>query len=419
MSTELLLILGLLVIFILPIITSVNVGIVAFVAAMVLGGLALGLEPRQILQGFPAQMFILIVGITLLLAIAQQNGTIDWIVNSLLSLAGGRLVLLPVLLFITAFVTSSLGPGAAPVLFVIGAGLIGRFKLNPLLIGALIIHGTQSGAYSPIAPYGIVINQLAQDQGIAYDPWHLYIAVVLFHFALAAVVFFLLGGRRLAGSSYDAEITAPESPAGDTRLQYLTLAGFAALLTAVIGFGVHLGFATLIISFVLLLFSPVAVRNDAVRNIAWPIVLVITGVLTYVSMIQQAGAVDWLADHSGRIGDPSLVGLILCYLVSIITGVASTIGTIGMLVPLSAPLIATGGLDGTALLSAMAISAAVSDISPFSTWGALFLASVAAVTDRDLLLRKQLIYTAVMVTTLPLIAWLLFVVMGILPVTAS
>ena len=68
MTIELLLILGLLVIFILPIMTDINVGIVAFVVAMCLGSIALNLSPRDILQGFPAQMFVLIVGITLLLA---------------------------------------------------------------------------------------------------------------------------------------------------------------------------------------------------------------------------------------------------------------------------------------------------------------------------------------------------------------
>ena len=151
MPIELILILGLLVIFILPILTDLNVGIVAFVVAMCLGHLWLGLSARDILQGFPTQMFILIVGVTLLLAIAERNGTIDWVVTSLLSLAKGRLYYLPILLFVTAFITSSLGPGAAPVLFVIGAGLIGKFGLNPLLIAAMVIHGTQSGAYSPIA----------------------------------------------------------------------------------------------------------------------------------------------------------------------------------------------------------------------------------------------------------------------------
>jgi len=413
MTIELLLILGLLVIFILPIITDINVGIVAFVVSMCLGSFALDLSPREILLGFPAQMFVLIVGITLLLAIAERNGTIDWIVSSLLALARGRLFYLPLLLFFTAFITSSLGPGAAPVLFVIGAGLIGRFGLNPLLIAAMVIHGTQSGAYSPIAPYGIVIHQLAEDLSIGYDAWSLYAGVVGFHILLGAGAFFLLGGNRLRGQVFDVGPETPEADRSPTYTRYITLGGFAALLIAVIGFGIHLGFAAMTIAFVLLLTSPKSVRSEAVSNVAWPIVLVITGVLTYVSMIQEAGAIDWLAGYANSVASPSIVGLMLCYLVSVITGVASTIGTIGMLVPLSAPLITAGDTDGTSLLTAMAVSAAVSDVSPFSTWGALFLASVASVTNRETVLRLQLVYTAVIVTVLPFIAWALFVVAGV------
>ena len=415
MTIELLLILGLLFIFILPIMTDINVGIVAFVVAMCLGSIALNLSPRDILQGFPAQMFVLIVGITLLLAIAERNGTIDWIVSSLMALARGRLYYLPLLLFLTAFITSSLGPGAAPVLFVIGAGLIGRFGLNPLLIAAMVIHGTQSGAYSPIAPYGIVINQLAEDLSITYDAWPMYAGVVAFHILLGAGAFFLLGGNKLKGQVFDAGLKTPIPADCPAYTRYITLGGFAALLTAVIGFGIHLGFAAMVIAFVLLMSSPKKVRGEAVANVAWPIILVITGVLTYVSMIQEAGAIDWLAGYANGVASPSIVGLMLCYLVSIITGVASTIGTIGMLVPLSAPLILAGDIDGTSLLAAMAVSAAISDISPFSTWGALFLASVASVTNREQVLRMQLIYTAVLVATLPLVAWGLFVVIGILP----
>jgi di/tricarboxylate transporter len=411
MTPELLLIIGLAAIFIIPIATELNVGVVAFVVAIMLGTLLLDYSGKEILAGFPGQMFILIVGITLLVAIAQSNGTVEWIVVKLLALAGGKLILLPWLLFITSFIASSLGPGAAPILFVIGAGFIKKFKLNPLLVAAMVIHGAQSGAYSPIAPYGVVINQLATDLSISYSPLAVYLGTVGFHIALVLAVFFLLGGYKLRGQTFAGNGGTELSDVPDnSRIRYLTLAGFAALLTSVVALKIHLGFAALVISFILLLFTPKEQRAESVNNIAWPIVLVISGVLTYVNMIQKAGAIDWLANQVSQVGSPELIGLLLCYLVSIVTGVASTIGTIGMLVPLSAPFIVTGDLEGTGLITAMAISAAISDISPFSTWGALFLATVASVVDKDAVLRSQLVYTAIAVCFLPALAWFLFVI---------
>ena len=411
MTPELLLIIGLAAIFIIPIATELNVGVVAFVVSILLGTFLLDYSGKEILAGFPGQMFILIVGITLLVAIAQSNGTVEWIVLKLLALARGKLILLPWLLFITAFAASSLGPGAAPILFVIGAGFIKKFKLNPLLVAAMIIHGAQSGAYSPIAPYGVVINQLATDLSISYSPLSVYLGTVGFHIVLVLAVFFLLGGYKLRGLTYaNNSETAFSSVPDNSKMRYLTLAGFAALLASVIALNIHLGFAALVISFILLLFTPKEQRTESVNNIAWPIVLVIAGVLTYVNMIQKAGAIDWLANEVSQVGSPELIGLFLCYLVSIVTGVASTIGTIGMLVPLSAPFIISGDLEGTGLITAMAISAAISDISPFSTWGALFLATVASVVDKDAVLRSQLIYTAIAVCFLPALAWFLFVI---------
>ena len=413
MSPELLLIIGLTAIFIIPIITDLNVGVVAFVVAIIVGTQLLGYSSKEILAGFPGQMFVLMVGITLLLSIAQNNGTIDWLVLQLMNLAGGRLVLLPIVLFVTAFITSSLGPAAAPILFVIGVGFIARFNLNPLLVAAMVIHGAQSGGYSPIAPYGVVIQQLAADSSIEYSPVAVYVGVTGFHFVLAAVVFFAFGGYALRGQRFETGTNSSIhlQDTSSARIRNLTLFGFVLLLASVVFLGVNLGFAAMSIAFGLLLVSDKKARTESINGIAWPIVLVICGVLTYVNMLQEAGAIDWLAMQVSTLGSANVIGLLLCLIVAVVTGVASTIGTIGMLVPLSAPFIVSGQLDGTGLLTAMAISAAVTDVSPFSTWGALFLATASSVVDKESLLRKQLIYTAVVVCTLPVIAWFVFVIL--------
>ena len=409
MPIELILILGLMIVFIVPMLTELNVGIVALVVAFLFGSFLLDLSGKEIMAGFPGQMFVLLVGITLLLAIAKENGTIDWVVEKLMSLAQGKLILLPWVLFATAFITSSLGPGAAPVLFVIGIGFVDRFKLNPLLVAAMIIHGTQSGAYSPIAPYGVVIQQLAQDNGLAYSPISLYIGVIGFHIALVIAVFALLGGLKLRGQVF-ANSEADSGASSPSLINWMTLIGFIALLAAVLVFKLSLGFTAMFIAFALLLFTQKKSRTTAVTEIAWPIVLVICGVLTYVNMIQTAGAIDWLAMQLGQMGSPYVIGLLLCFTVAIVTGVASTMGTIGMLVPLSAPFVVAGSLDGTGLLTAMSISAAVTDISPFSTWGALFLATAASVVDKEKMLRSQIIYTLIILSVVPVTAWLIFIV---------
>ena len=411
MPIELILIIGLILVFVVPIVFDINVGVVAFVAAFVLGTLLLEQSATQVLAGFPVNIFVMLVGITLLLGIAHQNGTVDWLVSNLVRLANGRLALLPWVLFAVGFLTSSMGPGAAPVLFVIGVGFIQRHRLSPVLVAAMIIHGNQSGGYSPIAPYGLLIAQLAEASAMQYSPITFYLGVAAFHIVLAAAVFVLLGGAKLVGQRV-AEDASPADRQPVSRDQLLTLVGFLALVLGIVFYQVNPGLLALSISLALLLLSDRDLRERATNQISWPIVLVIGGVLTYVNLLIDAGATDWLAGQAASLGSPVFVGLVLCLLVAVVTGVASTAGTIGVLIPLSAPFVVTGQLDGTMLLTAMAISAAVTDISPFSTWGALFLATAAQALDKDTVFTAQLKYTLGMVACVPLIAWLIFVVPG-------
>ncbi len=426
MAIELILIIGLVLVFVVPMVFDINVGIVAFVAAFLLGTLVLDKSSTEILAGFPVNIFVLLIGITLLLGIAHQNGTVDWLVGSLVALAGGRLALLPWVLFGVGFLTSSMGPGAAPILFVIGVGFVRRHALNPVLVAAMIIHGNQSGGYSPVAPYGLLIAELSDAHAMTYDPITFYLGVAAFHVVLAAAVFMLLGGGKLMGQRAEqaAPVGSSELRVALTGERALTLGGFLALVLGILVYQMNPGLLALTIALVLLLFSKPDLRDAAVDRVSWPIALVIGGVLTYVNLLIAAGATDWLTAQVSTLASPRMVGLVLCYLVAVVTGVASTAGTIGVLIPLSAPLVLAGELDGTGLLTAMAISAAVTDISPYSTWGALFLATATQSAtaeqsakamrslDKDRIFPAQLKYTLALLAAVPFVAWLVFVLPG-------
>jgi hypothetical protein len=58
----------------------------------------------------------------------------------------------------------------------------------------------------------------------------------------------------------------------------------------------------------------------------------------------------------------------------------------------------------------MAVASTIVDVSPFSTNGALVLASVQGV-DRDVFLRHLMIYGAIVTIAAPVVVWLLFVVL--------
>ena len=64
-------------------------------------------------------MFVTLVGITYLFAIAQNNGTIDWLVRQAVRSVRGRTVAIPwVMFFVTALLTSvgAVSPGAVAII---------------------------------------------------------------------------------------------------------------------------------------------------------------------------------------------------------------------------------------------------------------------------------------------------------------
>ena len=77
MSPEILSILVLVVIFIIATTLPINMGVLAFAAAVLVGGLVAGLTADDIFAVFPGDLFIVLVGVTYLFGIAQVNGTVD------------------------------------------------------------------------------------------------------------------------------------------------------------------------------------------------------------------------------------------------------------------------------------------------------------------------------------------------------
>ena len=91
MSHELISILALVAMFIVATLVPVNMGILAFVGAFMVGTLVAGMTANEVIGGFPGGLFLTLVGITYLFAIAQNNGTIDWLVDWRSALSGKNL----------------------------------------------------------------------------------------------------------------------------------------------------------------------------------------------------------------------------------------------------------------------------------------------------------------------------------------
>jgi di/tricarboxylate transporter len=57
--------------------TTINVGILSMALALAVGVFLGGMTPAAVLRGFPADLLVTLIGVTLLFAIAEVNGTLE------------------------------------------------------------------------------------------------------------------------------------------------------------------------------------------------------------------------------------------------------------------------------------------------------------------------------------------------------
>ncbi len=119
MTPQLISIYALVAMFVVATIWPINMGVLAFVGAFLVGTLVAGQETSAIIDGFPAGLFLTLAGITFLFALAQNNGTIDWLVRLAVRAVRGRIAAIPWIMFgISALLTAvgAVSPGAVAII---------------------------------------------------------------------------------------------------------------------------------------------------------------------------------------------------------------------------------------------------------------------------------------------------------------
>ncbi|MFJ5560310.1 SLC13 family permease [Streptomyces sp. NPDC093250] len=451
MSPELISVLVLAVVFVIATTRSVNMGALAFAAAFGVGTLVADLDADGVFAGFPGDLFVVLVGVTYLFAIARANGTTDWLVYAAVRLVRGRVALIPWVMFALTGALTAIGavsPAAVAIVAPIALSFAARYRISPLLMGAMVVHGAQAGGFSPISIYGTIVNGIVEREKLPGSEITLFLASLLANLVIAAVVFVVCGGLKLwrqgavadngtgtpaatettgggsgaAGPGTGTATRTAPAPAPVTTLPdgptavaltapvIATLVSLVALVVAVLGFDLDAGLTAITLAVVLSTAWPDDSRK-AVGQIAWPTVLLICGVLTYVGVLDEMGTITWAGEGVGGIGVPLLAAVLLCYIGAIVSAFASSVGIMGALIPLAVPFLAQGEIGAIGMVAALAVSATVVDVSPFSTNGALVLAAAPDV-DRDRFFRQLMAYGGIVVAAVPAIVWLAMVVPG-------
>ncbi len=448
MSHELISLAILAVVFLVATVRGVNMGALALVASFIVGLAVFGQTTDDVLAGFPSGLFVILVGVTYLFALAKNNGTVDWIVHGSVRAVGGRVALVPwAMFFVCAAVTSigAVSPAAVAIVAPVALGFALRYQIHPMMMGMMVVQGATAGSFSPIGIFGSITNGVVESNDLPSNQGFLFVTTFTAATIIAVITYFAFGGRQLiargteadnvAAMSADAEsasfaatrssgsdtphsaveasrsLQEPGAPTGAERLdaqRIVTLIGLVVLMVGALGFDLDVGFTALTIAVILTLAFPASAKG-AVEKISWGTVLLIGGIVTYVNLLQNEGVVTWLGERVADVGAPLVAALMICFIAAVVSAFASTTGIIGALIPLAVPFLLTDQVNAIALIAALGISSSVVDCSPFSTNGALIVAN-ANEQDREMVFKRLMQWGMSIVVIAPLVVWGVMVV---------
>ena len=447
MGPEWVAIIALVALFVVGSVLPINMGALAYVAAWLVGLFSLGLTEREILGGISADLVLTLIGVTYLFAIARYNGTVDLIVRSAIRGVGGRVALIPWVMFAVTAVITAIGaasPAACAIVGPIALGFAARYKISALMMGMFVVHGAQAGGFSPISIYGTITNSVMRENGLPSSEITIFLSSLVVNLILAAILFVVLGGRQLTklrldpddtgaagtgasggGSSRDRTAAASGTGASPTtvtqgapsgssavepddqrisRDQVLTLLAFVAVATVALVFDKNIGFVSITAAVLLSIVSPGRYK-DSVKQIAWPTVLLVAGVSTYAAILTKAGSPEFVGSWAATLGAVSIGALVLCYVGGIVSAFASSTALLPVIIPIGIPLVANGGISAGLFVAALAVCSTIVDVSPFSTNGALMLANRPDTITEPVYYKQILRYSVIITLVGPLLVW--------------
>src|SRR5688572_7130946 len=373
--------------------TKLNVGVMAMAFAWLIGTYVADWRVEQVAAGFPSSLFLTLTGVTLLFSLAESNGTLEGLAKRAVGLARGRTRLIPILLFLIAFLLSSVGPGAITTvaLLIPMAMAIGTRAGVPRFLTALAVaNGANAGNLSPISAIGIVANTKMAGVGLGGHEGKVWLANLLAHVLVMAAAYVLLGGWKLApAAAGDGGATA------DTfdRKHWITIGVIGAWIAGVIGFQLSVGLAAFLAASVLVLMA-VADESAAMKRVPWGVIVMVCGVTVLIAVMEKTGGMELFTSMLARLASPATINGVVAFVTGLISSWSSTAGVV---LPTFLPTVPglvekVGGGDPLAVALSINVGSAMVDVSPLSTLGALCVATVSDSTDAKKLFRQLLIW---------------------------
>jgi Na+/H+ antiporter NhaD/arsenite permease-like protein len=375
----------------------VNVGVAALALAFLLGLALPGLRAEGVAAAFPSSLFLTLLGVTLLFAATEANGTLARVAARAVRLARGDARVAPWLLFAVAFVVSAVGPGAVPSVALVAplaAKITARMGLSPFIGALFVANGANAGNLSPLSAVGIIANSRMAEAGVGGHEAKVFAANALAHVIVSVAAYAVWRWRSL-GREASPE-SAPPPPIEAAPLepgQKLSLVVLTVWALGAVAFRLPVGLSALV-AVVVLLASRAADESRTLRAVPWAAVLMVSGMSTLVALVEKTGGMDVFSGLLARLSTPGTVNGAMAFVTGLISTWSSTSGVVlpAFLPTVPGVLKHLGGGDPLALSLSINVGSSLVDVSPLSTLGALCVAAVEDPQTARALFRRLMMW---------------------------
>jgi len=365
--------------------SALNVGVLAIVLAWVVGFYFGDMPLNEVLSGFPVNLFLTLVGVTLLFTQAQLNGTLDRVAKLAVGVCRGNAGVIPIMFFVLGATISTLGPGniaTAAMLAPMAMAIALRLGIPLFLMAIMVGHGVQSAALSPFGPTGIIVNGIMEKIGLPGHEAYTYWANIFGHAAVAFTGYLLFGGLKLFRSNDRLALAQEEPQLTLGRVHVATLLAVLGVIAFVIATGANIGMVAAVAAVILAAFR-FADHEQALKRMPWSPIVMVTGVTVLIALLEKTGGMDLFTTFLSSFVTPSTLSAAMAFVTGLISIYSSTAGVV---LPAFLPTVPglieeVGGGDPLKVATAMNVGAHIVDTSPLSTIGAICIAAIPATED--------------------------------------
>ncbi len=394
---------------------NLNMGVSALVFALIIGNLFMGMRVKEVVALFPTSIYFQVMCLSLFFGWGVVNGTMEAVANPVLHACRTRPRLIGIAMLAIGLLLGIIGctpPAAGAITAVMIFSIAVPAGMNPLL-GVASAYGNNAGSFVLWGASGGIISATIAANGFestaVSQTWVIFGLSVLLTVVNFFIFFFIYKGYKM-NPIPDMQKPEPFTAIQKKNLYVIAVVIFFAVVPGVINTYVKSPFTKALsgfcdmqvlclIGFIVCAFMKLADQRAVVKAVPWNTLLLLGGVSCLMSVATQAGAVDiitqWLAGSIPAVLLPMFLCLVGGFLSAFSGGITVVFPMVAPMVPV---LVEATGANPALLFLGIVVGAHFTSMSPFSTGGAVYMA-----TCRDEAMAKKLVPGQILVAVISLL----------------